>query len=646
MPEYHNKAKISVIMKNLTLAILLLALFAVTVQAAEQPDMEAIGQAIRSIESGTDPDLARTIRVLEEAEKSVPYIRDYLLFHKARAYMARGMNNEAFDTTSYMLRKYPGSPIKQKVLALQIDISLTKGRDSVLPAFESYIKSFPGDQDVRMLHAETLAGMGMNENSQAAYRKVYLSAGPRSPEAYELLENKELNDDERLTISRALVEEHKYPEAEQHLAPLMKNREHENSDEILKLYARTLFRQKKYVEVAPYLEELGYRFDLARAYIRSGDRESFHRTVLTMVARNDKDAPRLLIALADEARRDGSPKKALEYLDDALALFPDAREEAEWSKAWLYYRSEKFDKAERILRHMRRKYKNDKYAYWAARSRQRMGGDAMPLLRKVNGTGYYSLLASLRLGNGLTQDLVTVKHAHHSSRLRRADLLLAAGLAEDARIELEAIASKTRRYRELLDIARRMIKAEDYHQAQKLMIRVPESKRPDDVLYPLAYWSEVSEAAISNGLDPLLMLSLMREESRFDPDAFSPAGAMGLMQLMPDTAHKHVKGSDHVLTSTEDLFDPGVNVSIGSIYFNRLVQEFGSVAPSIAAYNAGERTVRKWLAANSYDSYDEFVEDIPYKETRDYVKRIMRSYERYISTRGALNSPQGGLNLL
>jgi len=638
-------------MRKITLIALLLSLGTTDALSYDTADVEQFGTSVRLIESGNPTEMPHVIRQLESAEDKVPYIKDYIYFHKARAYKKSGEYRRAKDTLAYALKKYPGSPIRQKLLALQIELALDdydkadkdKAIDA-LNAMNKYIKQFPDDHEMQMLYGATLESSGRHEDSQAAYRRVYILAGPLYKDAFELLENKKLTNKERLIHARALVKAHKYPAAEPHLRELLGGSE--KTTEITRLFARTLFRQKKYSESIEYLDELGSMFNLARAYIRSGDRESFHSTVRTRVARKHKDAPRLLIALADESRRVGAVKKALVYLDNAITTFPESREDAYWVKAWIYYSTGKFERAEHLLRYMRRKFKKDKYAYWAARARQRMEGDPMPLLTMVKGTGYYSLLASMRKGEMIVPSEAGAGEIKTSRRLRRADILIGAGLHEDARIELRAVAARTRPYRELIKIARRMVVSGDYNEAQKLMIRVPEGKRPDDILYPMAFMHEVEKAASDHGLDPFLMLSLMREESRFDKEAFSPSGAMGLMQLMPDTARRHARGTDIALNNDTELFSPEINITIGSLYFSRLVSEFGSVSPSLAAYNAGERTVRKWLKQFDHDSYDEFVEDIPYKETRDYVKRIIRSYERYISTSGLMNSPSPTLNLL
>jgi soluble lytic murein transglycosylase len=168
------------------------------------------------------------------------------------------------------------------------------------------------------------------------------------------------------------------------------------------------------------------------------------------------------------------------------------------------------------------------------------------------------------------------------------------------------------------------------------MLRVPEAKRPDEILYPLAYWQTVSEVSDALQLDPLLLLSVIREESRFQSDALSPAGAIGLMQLMPQTAKRAALHERIEINGRESISVVENNIRLGSRYLSQLVEEFGSVPASLAAYNAGEQRVRQWREAGNFASDDEFVEDIPYQETRDYVKRILGSYYKYLQMRLAV----------
>ncbi|HCL80849.1 MAG TPA: hypothetical protein DHW81_01010 [Nitrospiraceae bacterium] len=140
----------------------------------------------------------------------------------------------------------------------------------------------------------------------------------------------------------------------------------------------------------------------------------------------------------------------------------------------------------------------------------------------------------------------------------------------------------------------------------------------------------MEEASGKNNIDPLLVLSVMREESRFDTEARSIAGALGLMQLMPATAQRldrHVKLN---IKHTAQLHDARTNILIGSYYLKQLLKTFNSAPAAIAAYNAGEDAVKEWLRKNTYSTIDEFIEDIPYDETRNYVKRVLTTYFEYM----------------
>jgi soluble lytic murein transglycosylase len=156
------------------------------------------------------------------------------------------------------------------------------------------------------------------------------------------------------------------------------------------------------------------------------------------------------------------------------------------------------------------------------------------------------------------------------------------------------------------------------------------------ILYPTAYWHILKPIADKNDIDPMIVLSVMREESRFDPDARSIAGALGLMQIMPQTAQALNRGLRMEIDDSAKILDIEINIALGAYYLSALIKEFGSLPPAIAAYNAGEHKVREWLKKGAYTSYDEFIEDIPYDETKNYVKRVLLTYAVYLDMMGAL----------
>ena len=126
------------------------------------------------------------------------------------------------------------------------------------------------------------------------------------------------------------------------------------------------------------------------------------------------------------------------------------------------------------------------------------------------------------------------------------------------------------------------------------------------------------------------MTAVIREESAYNPLAISTAGALGLMQVMPHTGQKIAAqvGSDGF--SRERLFDPCYNIRFGSWYLGHLAEKFNhNLVYAIAAYNAGPDIVTKWIQQFGYREQDEFIESIPYTETRQYVKKVLRSYRQY-----------------
>jgi soluble lytic murein transglycosylase len=133
-----------------------------------------------------------------------------------------------------------------------------------------------------------------------------------------------------------------------------------------------------------------------------------------------------------------------------------------------------------------------------------------------------------------------------------------------------------------------------------------------------------------NGLDPYLVASLIRQESEFNAGVVSHANAYGLMQLLPSVGKSMAKKDEMKRFDTKQLLDPSVNMELGTTNLKQVLDRFGGqVEYALAAYNAGDRPVRQWLASNDYKDVPEFVESIPYTETRDYVQAILRNREMY-----------------
>jgi soluble lytic murein transglycosylase-like protein len=151
-----------------------------------------------------------------------------------------------------------------------------------------------------------------------------------------------------------------------------------------------------------------------------------------------------------------------------------------------------------------------------------------------------------------------------------------------------------------------------------------------ELAYPRPYWSQLKNFANQAGIDPYFALAIMREESHFNPHALSSSKAIGLMQLMPATAKAEAKRIKIKLTGKAEIFDPELNTQLGTLYLGRLSNKFKSeLIYTAGGYNAGPRNMSKWINRWNGKSLDVFVEQIPFKETRNYVKRVYRSYKLY-----------------
>lgn len=149
--------------------------------------------------------------------------------------------------------------------------------------------------------------------------------------------------------------------------------------------------------------------------------------------------------------------------------------------------------------------------------------------------------------------------------------------------------------------------------------------------YRLPYSELVMEMADEYGVDPYLAAAVIHCESSNDKDAVSPVGAMGLMQIMPDTGGWIAEKLDMDNFTQKQLFDPKTNIRFGCWYIAYLTEKFqGNRTAVLAAYNAGPGNVEKWMKDERY-SEDGQLTDIPFPETQRYIEKVHRAYEKYLT---------------
>jgi soluble lytic murein transglycosylase len=229
-------------------------------------------------------------------------------------------------------------------------------------------------------------------------------------------------------------------------------------------------------------------------------------------------------------------------------------------------------------------------------------------------------------------------------RQARADALRSIGFDASAELELRAGYTATGEPRLLLEAAQAAAAAGHYGAAivtvRQLFPQLesqPFSDVPRDVwrvAYALPFEASIRRWSAKAGVDPMLVAGLIRQESAFEPEARSGKSAIGLMQLIGPTARRLAK-QEKLHYSHAKLVDPDYNVRLGTIYVAGLQKQFGSAESALAAYNAGEDRVTSWTAGQSYRETAEFVDSIPFTETRQYVQIVTRNADIYRRLYGA-----------
>jgi len=223
--------------------------------------------------------------------------------------------------------------------------------------------------------------------------------------------------------------------------------------------------------------------------------------------------------------------------------------------------------------------------------------------------------------------------------LARLDTLMLAGLDTEAQVEVRAVLGRPPQDVDGLLAWSEGLGARGFGSAAvrlgwQAFVKSPGEPRVLRAIYPWPVRSAVEAEAQEFGVDPLLLVAIVRQESVFDVEALSPAGARGLAQLTPGTAALTARGLD-VTFYPEWITVPDLNLHLGAAHLAELLRRFGRIETAIAAYNAGASPVRRWLERDGADDPDQFIELIPYLETRGYVRSVIRNRELYRVLYGA-----------
>ncbi len=354
-------------------------------------------------------------------------------------------------------------------------------------------------------------------------------------------------------------------------------------------------------------------------------------------------------------------ERAAQVFRELFEKFPTGSrgERAAWKYGWWSYKNGEHAEAVRVFESAAKAYPRSDYRpsflYWAGRAHAQLGAgpQAESRLRLVftdYGNSYYGRLALRKLPKNVQTSaeaaVVSAGHAPPVDReeplptTRTIQLLLGAGLYDDAINELRfaqrawgtspaieaTIAWAYNRKGELRRAITLMRRAYPQH------LTAGGHELPTEILeviFPLTYWELIRKHSAARNLDPYLVAALIAQESTFDPNIRSAANAWGLMQIVPATGRRLARSVGIRRFSTAVLTNPETNVRLGTLYFSRLVQQFGGTHFALASYNAGENRVVRWKAERPGVEQDEFIDDIPFPETQNYVKRILGTAENY-----------------
>lgn len=339
---------------------------------------------------------------------------------------------------------------------------------------------------------------------------------------------------------------------------------------------------------------------------------------------------------------------------------PQLAREAEWHLAFDAFRRRSFGRAAGLFEAYARRDSSPlirgRGTYWRGRALEeaRNSRGAIAAYREAIAASplhWYALLARqrlVRLGEDPGAPLVgesapdTQPDADGSRGIElppEITTLIALGLDADARAEVRARERELRRQLDLQAMVHLYEELSDHERAYRLSAERDELSRPAlgadawawRAAYPRAFEAAVLEAARAQSIDPELLWAIMRQESGYDPGAVSYADAIGLLQMLPSTGAAIARGIG-VPFEREMLFEPTWNTRLAAAYVRRLCDRLG-VPLCFAAFNAGETRVLEWLARHGDTDLDAFVEEIPFEQTRNYIRRVTSHLARYMYLR-------------
>ena len=631
------------------------------------------------------PDYDRAITDLKNAKPHARELADYVDYYLAHAYLAKSDPKGVVVVLDKYVKRYPDSLLRRDAALIQANALISlKAYEEAADVIEAVREPVRADMELALGRARR----GLNQNDKALYsfRKVYFEF-PTAGEAddagkaiREMVGDGPLGswDQRKLrveTLAKArqwgqavieykqLIAESPSPELQIALANAY-SRLDRNSDAKQVLLSMDLSEADADVKE----RRLYLLAEMAREENDDGAQQSYIDE-LTYSAPQSSWTQQALTSAGNKFLLRRDYENAIKFYAQAWQAIPRSAKAAtlHWKCAWLTYRLNRFDEAKQLMEEQVQQFPslNDtaNALYWLGRiaenaQRADVARAYYTKLTQRFGNYYYGLLGRDRLaalGDGDVREVAVLRHISENTvtapadeeggadniRFQKAKLLANAALYDLAVKELQsAAADRDNANWANAEMIRMYLEAGMPFKALRRAKQVVPSSFAIDVstlpktfaegLFPRPYWDDLQRSATANGLDPYLVASLIRQESEFNPSAISHANAYGLMQLLPAVGKQTAKQIKFKHYSTADLLDPSANLKLGAKYFKSMIDEYdGQVEYALAAYNAGVNRVAEWRAAGTYKDIPEFVESIPFTETREYVQAIMRNRAMY-----------------
>jgi soluble lytic murein transglycosylase len=627
------------------------------------------------------------ITALEKAQPYIGELKDYTSYFIGNSYVASNNSETALTYLRDFGARYPDSVYANDAMLAYAKALLATNRPA--EAVQLLAHGSGNGPEVAYLLGKAYVQNGQGRNGAEVLRRIYYDY-PTSSQA-DLAESELNKIPEAESLPAVTFAEHQRrgdglykgrrwaPAADEYkvMVPLASAAEQSQVNIQLANALMKLGDNRQAKEVLARIPDDGSEASAEKWYqsaeiARNTDDDAQLTTILQHMRATTPNSPWLESALFTAGNmyllRQGYDR-AIDYYREIHERFPDSSRAAyaHWKCAWLTYRQNRPEQAKKYFDQQIEFYPGSNEApnaiYWRGRMAEvdQNYGLARAYYLKLTDryrNYYYGVAARKRLATLPEAPIVTVaslqtipginKIEPESLRTtppeddlhyNRSRLLENAGALDLAVKELQAGTTSGPSW-EMVEIARMYTGAGEYYRALQALKRAISGYFAMDVnalpqpywqgLFPRPYWDALRRYSDENGLDPYLVASLIRQESEFNPGAVSRANAYGLMQLLPKTGKGTAKQVGLHNYKTDSLLDPATNIELGTRYFREMVDHFGGqIEYALAAYNAGSSRVEDWRSSGNYHDIEEFVESIPFTETREYVQAIVRNAEVY-----------------